>query len=331
MKNKTTTYILFALVFLIWGSIVYKMFFQTEDGDDGIANQNYVFKENKKSVLDTFSLALNYSDPFLKNEKYAPVRNKVARSSATKKNTPSVKKVKDNVVWPVVKYEGVIKHSNGETTAIVNINGTSHFLKAGNEVQEIKLCTISQDCIIVSYKNNKEMKKIYVFTLFMLFLMSFNSLFSQDYEKMFEEYKSKHHFQTVDSLYHYSFTVEAKSTLEPELNKTYTWYLNNAIHVSRGNYSGKLMNGSFVKYSKANNQMIEKGTYLLGVKQGLWYVWNADGTLSSYSEYKKGDLNGEFIEYADSNKCKFSGEFKKNLKSGWWYEYGNDRKVVAKT
>jgi len=30
MKNKTTTYILFALVFLIWGSIVYKMFFQTD-------------------------------------------------------------------------------------------------------------------------------------------------------------------------------------------------------------------------------------------------------------------------------------------------------------
>ena len=69
MKNKSATYILSLLALVIWGTIFYKIFFQTEDNTE----TSSVTYPNKGPILesetDTFSIAMNYPDPFLKGKR----------------------------------------------------------------------------------------------------------------------------------------------------------------------------------------------------------------------------------------------------------------------
>ncbi len=138
---------------------------------------------------------------------------------------------------------------------------------------------------------------------------------------MFDEYKKSHHLQCTDSLYAYSFVAESKSVMKPTLSKTYFWYLNNAIHSSAGNYNGKLLNGAYVKMAKKERTMVEKGHFTNGLKDGAWYKWNPDGTLSSYTEYKDGEKDGKFILYAENNSPEITGSYKNGLKSKKWAIY----------
>ncbi|MCR5496793.1 MAG: hypothetical protein K6F48_03045 [Paludibacteraceae bacterium] len=138
---------------------------------------------------------------------------------------------------------------------------------------------------------------------------------------MFDEYKKSHHLQCTDSLYAYSFVAESKSEMKPSLSKTYFWFLNNAIHSSAGNYNGKLLNGAYVKMTKKERALVEKGNFTNGLKDGAWYNWNLDGTLSSYTEYKGGVKNGKFIQYAENNIPEITGSYKNDLKSKKWTIY----------
>ncbi|MBQ9099896.1 MAG: hypothetical protein IJY54_00740 [Paludibacteraceae bacterium] len=144
---------------------------------------------------------------------------------------------------------------------------------------------------------------------------------SRDNENLFYEYKKKYYLQCDDSLYVYKFITESKSVILAEIDKNYTWFYNNAIHNSYGNYSGKLLNGEYTKFKKGTYNLVEKGNYLHGTKNGSWYYWHEDGTLSSYIEYENGIKNGTYIQYADSNKYAIKGTYKNNLKENQWTSY----------
>ena len=145
--------------------------------------------------------------------------------------------------------------------------------------------------------------------------MSIQLIYAQKEKISFDEYKKYHHLQTEDSCYLYKFTCEAKSTIVPDREKIYTWYYNNAIHTTAGNYTGKLLSGEYTKLLKFNNQLAEKGLYKAGLKVDKWYKWNRDGSLSEYTEYKNGMRNGVHITYADSNKYAYKGIYKKDEKA----------------
>lgn len=140
---------------------------------------------------------------------------------------------------------------------------------------------------------------------------------------VFEEYKRSHHLQCVDSLYVYNFVTESKSTIKSNISKTYFWYHNGSIHSSAGSYTGKLLKGEYVKMMKNGRMLVEKGYFEGGLKTGPWYNWNLDGTLSLYVEYKEGERNGKYIQYADDNQYAVEGKYKKGLKSKKWSNYEN--------
>ena len=171
------------------------------------------------------------------------------------------------------------------------------------------------------------MKQKILFTLF-LSMVSLG-LFAQKEKNYFEEYKQYHHLQMSDSFHVYKFVCEAKSSLTPKRDKEYTWYYNNTIHTTAGNYSGKLLSGEYTQLDKKSNQLKEKGYYKAGLKVEKWYSWNSNGTLSSYTEYKNGYKNGIHITYADSNKYAIKGTYKKNEKRGLWTEYKNGKKAIT--
>lgn len=156
-------------------------------------------------------------------------------------------------------------------------------------------------------------------------LMSIQLIYAQKEKISFDEYKQYHHLQTTDSIYLYKFICEAKSSIVPDREKNYTWYYNNNIHTTAGNYSGKLLSGEYTKLLKSNNQLAEKGFYIEGLRTDKWFKWNPDGTLSEYTEYKKGMKNGVHITYADSNKYAYKGVYKNDEKTKIWIEYHNGK------
>lgn len=164
MKNKTITYILLFLVLVIWGTILYKIFFYTESESETFSMGKTSLTKITPESSDTFSLSLNYSDPFLKENVRS---NSISKSSTSTRKSGQVKPttIKNNpstspqVVWPKVKYEGLIKNNNN-STAILSINGSTQFLKIGDSFNDVKVESITKDSVIVSYhKNSKTIKK----------------------------------------------------------------------------------------------------------------------------------------------------------------------------
>ncbi len=118
----------------------------------------------------------------------------------------------------------------------------------------------------------------YGYALLLLLLLSNTAIISaKNYKKEFDELKQYHKLQLADSLYDYRFTVIAVSREKPDLEKTYTWYMKNSIQVTQGNYSGKLLHGTYTKYYWKTNQLAEKGDYKYGLKEGAWQEWNNNG------------------------------------------------------
>ena len=154
MKNKKIIYVLLPLTLIIWGMIVYKIFFNTDTQEESSSFvQSKRVKNSAVTSTDTFTLLLNYTDPFLKQERRVTPNN----GSTTKKTTePKPQKNTEVLNWPIVKYGGLVKQVNKENElAIVSINGSSTFMKTGETVNDIKLIRIYNDSIIVSFQTQK--------------------------------------------------------------------------------------------------------------------------------------------------------------------------------
>jgi hypothetical protein len=153
---------------------------------------------------------------------------------------------------------------------------------------------------------------------------------AKDYKDIFDEHKQYHRLQLADSTYDYRFTVLAVSQKKPSLKKSYTWYMKNSIQVTQGNYDGKLLHGSYSRFYCKTNLLAAKGVYKYGLKEGVWYEWNGNGTLSSNVKYKKGFKKGKAMFYDSSGNMIEKCRFKNDKKHGKSYSYidGVEQKPV---
>jgi len=162
MKNKKYTYILFPLVIIVWGAIVYKgiAYYLENDSSSGV-DKIEELTTLKINQADTFSLLLNYADPFLK-ESVSELPVPVYENSPTlsvKKSTVIVKEKKDNtpITWPTILYCGIFKNKqNDKICSIIKINGTEHLMKVGDTYSDVSLIKLYKDSAIVQYKNIKK-------------------------------------------------------------------------------------------------------------------------------------------------------------------------------
>lgn len=67
----------------------------------------------------------------------------------------------------------------------------------------------------------------------------------------------------------------------------YYWYAANSIHQTQGGYSGTLLNGLYTEYF-ANKSLKEQGSFVKGLKHGIWKAWDEDGKLISETNWKNG-------------------------------------------
>lgn len=150
MKNKKFLYILLPAVLVIWGSIFYKIYTSVKGTDipESLASMKNM-KEEPQEKEDTFSLLLNYRDPFL--GKHGGVVNRPAIKASDEKT--KVQKIQ----WPNIIYHGFIKNkSTKKVLALLEINGRESNIAAGNTIEGVSVKKIFKDSIIVAFKGEKK-------------------------------------------------------------------------------------------------------------------------------------------------------------------------------
>jgi type II secretory pathway component PulC len=148
LKSKKSLYILFPIVLVIWGGVIFKTVAAFSDEP---ALKNTIEVPNRKESLkfvkkDTFSLLELESDPFLGQSYSKP---------AVKKEKVSV--VKRVIDWPVINYLGLVSGKNKKSAIhILQINGNQFLLKSGETAEEVKVISSLDDKVWLSYKGTRK-------------------------------------------------------------------------------------------------------------------------------------------------------------------------------
>lgn len=151
MKNKKSIYILLPVVLFIWGTVMYQFFsFSGIDQKTITESNDFKIKPLQLKERDTFSINVNYRDPFL-----GKVNSSV---SISKKNTHKIKKepkIEEPLVWPTILYKGIVSDTKEKITIyMLIINGKTCLMKKGETENEVFLKDGDRESIYVKYKEN---------------------------------------------------------------------------------------------------------------------------------------------------------------------------------
>jgi hypothetical protein len=126
---------------IIWGLIIYKVLsWMGEDNLEQSAPATVVKQNLSNTVKDTFSLLLNYPDPF----GFHPALNRETIRPGVKA-TPSKK-------WPTISFFGSVSTGKKKTTlASLRVNGNDIIMKPGDTCTGIRLVKVKKEEIVVSY------------------------------------------------------------------------------------------------------------------------------------------------------------------------------------
>jgi len=142
MKNRKLLYILVPAVFIIWGIILYRIFSWLGNDKREYSGSVSVLKSSHlPTTPDTFSLRLNYPDPF------------GFHSLADRKINSSGGKIIREKKWPPISFYGTV--SDGKKKKIfasLRISGNDMVLKPGDTCNGIKLLKVKGDKILIGYQ-----------------------------------------------------------------------------------------------------------------------------------------------------------------------------------
>jgi type II secretory pathway component PulC len=159
VKNKGLTYLLICVVCLVWGIIIYRLFF-IEAGDDGqtvfLKTKSVHEPYDKYTVKnDTFKLALNYRDPFA--GKVNAVADLPKTDVVTHTDIKPFKPVPPPLNWSGIKYSGYITNpKTKKMVAILIVNGKERMTAEGESLEGVKLLKNKKDSILVSWMGKQK-------------------------------------------------------------------------------------------------------------------------------------------------------------------------------
>lgn len=84
----------------------------------------------------------------------------------------------------------------------------------------------------------------------------------------------------------FTLNPETKS-VKPNKKKDYYWYGTNRVHRTKGDYAGRLLNGTYLVFNSTGS-LIEKGSFDSGMKSGRWVVWTPSGDVNYIMKYRNG-------------------------------------------
>lgn len=158
MKQKNTTIILFITVLAIWGAIGWKIYLSLNNSSASSKGFNLPLSENEKKV-QTFTLLLNYEDPFLKR----------AENETRNPPLPTLSQLTDVVMPPPINapennvqlsqktllYKGLIQ-ADKRKTGLVSIDGKSYIVEIGKQIEGLRIITFNKTSLL--YLNEKQQK-----------------------------------------------------------------------------------------------------------------------------------------------------------------------------
>lgn len=147
MNKKNRTYLLVIAVIVVWGTIAYKLFSNSNPDLPKTSVAGEInFKRIQSQPLEKIVIQPDYRDPFL---------GKLYRK---KKPARTVKKVvkKPTVVFPQVLFIGFIE--GAAKSYILQINGRQEIFAIGQTFQDITLKSVQDNEIVITYKG--ESRKI---------------------------------------------------------------------------------------------------------------------------------------------------------------------------
>ena len=156
-QSKSLQYLLLGLVAIIWGAISYQIwqYLKPEDGDDLYTGQQFNPKL-KEASRDTFSLSLNYPDPFtgqLSANKYAGQRSSQSSSSSSRASTSQVPLTEPEpevkLPAPAVEYIGYSINNNQVSRVRLRIDGTSVTYRLNEAKAGLAVIAMGRDSVTV--------------------------------------------------------------------------------------------------------------------------------------------------------------------------------------
>jgi hypothetical protein len=156
MKNKKLAYFLIPAVIMIWGTVIINVIaYYHGCPEESLAELKTLSKYKTLNISDTFSLILDYPDPFLSSAEV--IKTKVSTGnhiSISQKATNPSKPIEKNISWPAIKYGGVIKNKSSlKACGFVKIGTSDYIMSAGDTQNDVYIKAIYRDSIVVSYKN----------------------------------------------------------------------------------------------------------------------------------------------------------------------------------
>jgi hypothetical protein len=151
MKNKKSIYILLPVVLLVWGLVAYQFFsFSSNEVKVGKNPNNFVFKPVQFKPKDTFTINVNYRDPFL-GKMYLAQNENASKRKGIKLNKPILKT--EPIILQTIVYKGIVSDTKDKTKIfMLIINGHTFLMKKGDSEIDVFLKDGNRESITVKNK-----------------------------------------------------------------------------------------------------------------------------------------------------------------------------------
>ena len=139
----------------IWSLVGYKIYKKIYPDDFQFMRPHEVaVAQTVASEIDSFSLALDYPDPFFKN---SFPKERVAGTAISKPKLPVPKvpkKAKKPIPFPPVLYKGTVRADR--SVVVVSVNGKVKNMAVGEELDGVTLVKIFQDSIHIRFEKEEK-------------------------------------------------------------------------------------------------------------------------------------------------------------------------------
>jgi antitoxin component YwqK of YwqJK toxin-antitoxin module len=131
------------------------------------------------------------------------------------------------------------------------------------------------------------------------FIFSMN-LHAQNFEDPMTGVINRVYVQYPDSLVE-AFYYRGDKKIKTKDELFYYWHSAQNIKHTRGAFEGKLLHGNFTAFYY-NKDLLTKGAFKYGLKQGEWKSWYQGGERKSKEKWRKGKLIGTANYYGKNGK-----------------------------
>ena len=151
MSNTITRRLMVPAVLLIWAVVILRFLDGCSTTTTHSVSESQNFLAFHSSVVpDSFSLKLNYEDPFLRGEFQAEFSaNNFFERPSRKQFEPSIGKA-SNINFPKIHYLGGIKSPDSDKmTGIIKLDGKTFSVAPGDQIEEVLIQKIQLEEVTV--------------------------------------------------------------------------------------------------------------------------------------------------------------------------------------